>query len=1429
MGISKEQKLKKQNAALKIELAVKATELKIEAGLEKVRAVALKMKKPADMPEVCKTISLQLQSLGIKDIRNVQTAIFYYSKGTYMNYEYYARHRKTFITETIYTDHKVAKAFAAKMRKGKGEVSITYIKGEKKVKEWLAYQKKTNVFIDKYLEKASSLTYYWHSLGPVALGISTYTPLNKDELNLFNRFLNVFELAYTRYLDIEQALVQAKEARIELALERVRARAMAMQKSDELSETSSVLFHELNNLGIETIRSGVGIFNGDNDTAELWLTTESDKKTETRVIGSLHASAHPAFQKWFAAWKQKEPSFSFELKGDAVRNYYETISAYLSLPPQQVYHSKEYLHGFFFPEGSLNVITQEPLNEESSNILLRFARVFGLLYRRFLDLQKAEAQTREAQIELSLERVRARAMAMHKSEELVSASDIVFQEMKNLGIESLRAGIGIMDPTNETIEIWSRSELSDNRSENSILGKIPAKNHPFWAAYYKGWEQKKVFSTYEFIGDDVRKFYEFNSSFLSYPERKGFNPREIVSGFYFPEGALNVVSSRALTANQSNIMGRFAKVFGLTYKRFLDLQKAEAQAREARIEAALEKVRSKSLAMHRSEELQEVVTTVFERLKELDIQTDAINLDVFNENKKDAYLWTAVPGHRYSKEFHVPYNDATIFKDIYDGMIGGKAIHSKVYSRELKDEFLNYIFEHTDFRNIPQERKDMLYATDGSTVSVAYAKNTAIIAQRYAKNPFSEDENEVLKRFAKVFEQAYVRFLDLQNAETQAREAKIEASLERVRAGTMAMYKSEDLSKVAEIVFKELDTLELGILRAGIGIINKEKRTADAWITSVSEEGKTVQVSGNESMDQHPLLQGAYDAWLNNTDFSYVLEGEDLVQYYKTSGVGKVRLPDSQLILSADEITTQFYQIAVFEAGGLFAFRVNAFPEEAKMVMKRFAAVFNQSYTRFLDLQKAEAQTREAQIEASLERVRSKAMSMQKSEDLANAVGIVFEELDKLNLGMLRCGIGILNKEKKCAEVWTTTKSDNNTVVQVSGDESMDVHPLLRGAFEAWLRLEPDYSYILKGEDLNNYYKTLIDEDFRLPDSQSLVAETEGLLQYYYTAVFSSGGLFAFRETEFPEEAKIVLKRFADVFNLTYTRFNDLKIAEAHAEQAKEDLQKLHAEKKRTEEALAELQATQKQLIQSEKMASLGELTAGIAHEIQNPLNFVNNFSEVSNELLDEMKTKLDDGNTEEAKTLADDVKQNLEKILHHGKRADGIVKGMLQHSRSSSATKEPTDINKLADEYLRLAYHGLRAKDKSFNATMKTDFDESIGHINIIPQDIGRVILNLITNAFYVVAEKKKQQADGYEPTVSVSTKRINNKVEVSVKDNGSGIPQKVLDKIFQPFFTTKPTGQGTGLGLSLSYDIVKAHGGELRVETKEGEFSEFKIILKL
>jgi signal transduction histidine kinase len=320
--------------------------------------------------------------------------------------------------------------------------------------------------------------------------------------------------------------------------------------------------------------------------------------------------------------------------------------------------------------------------------------------------------------------------------------------------------------------------------------------------------------------------------------------------------------------------------------------------------------------------------------------------------------------------------------------------------------------------------------------------------------------------------------------------------------------------------------------------------------------------------------------------------------------------------------------------------------------------------------------------------------------------------------------------------------------------------------------------------------------------------------------VSSIWGFIRFRSRQLIREKKILEHKVA-------IRTHELKEANEELSQQKEEIA---SQRDQVAQTLTELQATQAQLVQREKMASLGELTAGIAHEIQNPLNFVNNFSEVSAELVEELEGEATAGNTEEVLAISADLKQNLEKIYHHGKRADSIVKGMLQHSRASSGEKQPTDINKLVDEYLHLAYHGLRAKEKDFNAQFTFTPDTTLPRLEVAPQEIGRVLLNLFNNAFYATSQKKALLNGQYQPLVRVTTQTIGNKVEIRVKDNGTGIPEIVQQKIFQPFFTTKPAGEGTGLGLSLSYDIItKGHGGELKVDSKEGEYTEFIVRLPI
>jgi len=446
-------------------------------------------------------------------------------------------------------------------------------------------------------------------------------------------------------------------------------------------------------------------------------------------------------------------------------------------------------------------------------------------------------------------------------------------------------------------------------------------------------------------------------------------------------------------------------------------------------------------------------------------------------------------------------------------------------------------------------------------------------------------------------------------------------------------------------------------------------------------------------------------------------------------------------------------------------------------------------------------------IEAALERVRSEIASMRSKEDLPRVTPLIWKELTSLGVPFIRCGVFIVDEGLEVIQSYLSTPDGQSLGVFNMPYNGDDIASKL---YDHWIK-ELVYTEQWGKEQFLNWMQNLIDQGHIKDFStyQGATAPPESLDLHFVP--FKQGMLYVGNKSVLSEDDILLVKSLAEAFSVAYTRYEDFK--------------KLEDANNQMEITLSELKATQTQLIQSEKMASLGELTAGIAHEIQNPLNFVINFSEVNGELIDELRGERMESLEED---ILSDISQNLEKIYHHGKRADAIVKGMLQHSQTSNEQKVATDINALADEYLRLAYHGLRAKDKSFNSIMKTDFDEKIGSIKIIPQDIGRVILNLITNAFYAVNAKKQEIGDSFEPVVSIITKKIDGKVEIKVVDNGEGIPEQVLDKIFQPFFTTKPTGQGTGLGLSIAYDIItNAHGGKFKVQSKEGEGTEMLIII--
>lgn len=661
--------------------------------------------------------------------------------------------------------------------------------------------------------------------------------------------------------------------------------------------------------------------------------------------------------------------------------------------------------------------------------------------------------------------------------------------------------------------------------------------------------------------------------------------------------------------------------------------------------------------------------------------------------------------------------------------------------------------------------------------------------------------------------------------EAQNRELQIEAALEKVRSVALSLKKSDEMLDIAKALYEQL--LQLGfrdIRNALIDINNEASETFTDYDYSELMGGTVTQMTYKDD----PTLKEQLQDIAKTTDgySEMVLEGQqlqDLIEMRRRN----VEADDPRL----NAATSISYILYAFGNGAIGISNFGKLNEDQKTILDRFRNVFTFAYNRYHELAKAEAQMREIQLEAALEKVRSVALTMQKPDDMLAVAQVLYEQLHGLGFADIRNAIiDVHNEDDETFWDYDYSEAMSGSITLLSYKND----PTLEKQYRKIIATTNGfYEEIIKGKDLKEYAKMRIrngeKDDPRLWDAQ--------LLSYYLYS-FGNGVIGISNFGILSEGQKNILARFRNVFTFAYKRYQDLK-------QAALDFKNLEKAKKSAEKALTELQATQKQLIQSEKMASLGELTAGIAHEIQNPLNFVNNFSEVSNEIIEEINEQLANGDLEEVKLLLADIKQNLEKIAHHGKRADGIVKGMLQHSRKSTSVKEPTDINKLADEYLRLAYHGLRAKDKSFNATLETDFDENIGKVNVIPQDIGRVLLNLITNAFYACAERSRSAGNerlknsddkNFKPTVWVSTKLISplgaarEKIAISVRDNGNGIPKEIVDKIYQPFFTTKPTGQGTGLGLSMSYDIItKAHGGQIEVETETNKGTEFKIILPI
>ena len=665
----------------------------------------------------------------------------------------------------------------------------------------------------------------------------------------------------------------------------------------------------------------------------------------------------------------------------------------------------------------------------------------------------------------------------------------------------------------------------------------------------------------------------------------------------------------------------------------------------------------------------------------------------------------------------------------------------------------------------------------------------------------SEQLRKVEKINAKLQEQLALQASELLH---KSRALEIEAALEKVRVRATEMRTSSELAETSAVLFQQLNELKIRALRTGVGIFDDANDALEVWLTSYSSTDEVLRIFDYVNLHVHPVFENIIPARKQNQPYALtVLEGKQVRDYYLTMST-YLSLPNQQVYN-----LREFFYSFFFSAGTINVVTSETLTEEECTIMCRFAMVFGLIYTRFTDLQKAEEQAKDVLRKTALDRVRGQIASMRTTGDLERITPLIWNELHTLGVPFIRCGVFIINEASQNIQMYLSAPDGRSLGVL---DLPFHATSVTVEIVENW-RNKMVYKIHWTQEDFIKWTNSMI-EFGQIKDANRYQDEApppESLDLHFIP--FKQGMLYIGNTGPVVLDEIHLAESLAEEFSIAYARY--------------EDFIQLEAVKQSIESALKELKSTQSQLIQAEKMASLGELTAGIAHEIQNPLNFVNNFAEVNSELVFEMKEELAKGNIEEALTIANDIDSNEQKIMYHGKRADAIVKGMLQHSRQNAGQKELTDINALTDEYVRLAYHGLRAKDNSFAATINTNYDETIGPVEIIRQDIGRVILNLITNGFYSVNEKKKNSTTEFQPTLSISTRRNESVMEIRVKDNGNGVPQIAIDKIFQPFFTTKPTGEGTGLGLSLSYDIVKAHGGELKVESEEGEGAEFTIQL--
>ena len=1116
-----------------------AREAQIQLALERVRARTMAMQRSEELLETSLELFQQLKELGepaeqltigvIKEKENIV--------------EVSATVNGLKLLKTF--GHDINEPFVMNKMYKAWKAGIKTMVIEQDWKELQAYNRYRNKLVQeelfslKFKPGDKRILYVaFHSKGTLVL--SSNEPRPKETLELLIRFSAVFEEAYTRFLDLQRAEAQARESQIQLALERVRGRTMAMQKSDELAETAALLFHQVKSLGIESYSSGFTVWENNDEELVSWMCNADGSINPPFRMPTKEVEWH---RKQYKSWKHKEEYIIYDFKGKEMQQHYAYLRSFPLLdeafkksevagvvtPPRQVHNA------FNFSQGNLLFITLEPV-PEAHDIFKRFAKVFEQTYTRFLDLQKAEALAREAKIETALERIRSRTMGMQKSDELNEVAFILFEQIRILGGQLWGTGFVLCDVSEGEDQFWFANEMGVRPPVN-----IPNTEDEVHIGMLQGWKENHDYLRLQKEGQALADHYRYLSSL---PQMKAFFDPMLSAGFefpsfqqwhaaYFSKGYLLFITTEPYA--EPDLFKRFAKVFDQTYTRFLDLQKAEAQAREAQIEAALERVRSRSLAMHKSDELQQVVTTLFDQLHFLNIENDATGIVIFKPDTNHFQYWFANAERSISSYFLLEYKKFSFTNELSIAHQSGEAYFHKIYSKEEKNEFYTRILTETDFTRLSDERKKLILESEGFTILAPLNKNTALQLNRYYKKSFSDIDIEVARRFGNVFEQAYTRFLDLQKAEAQTREAQVEAALERVRYRAMAMQTSADVGEATATMFAELDALGIETFRCGIAICKDQEM--EVWSVGVTTEGKMVQGVGTLDIYLHPLWELFYKQWSHNEEFLYYFlkdkEKEDYVRIIKNTT--SYQLTDKKI-----NFPDLHFQSYFFSEGGIFSFSIHAHTEEEKWVMKRFAKVFALTYKRYEDLKLAEAQARESQIQLALERIRARTMAMQKSEELPETSLLLFQQMKELGETAVQNSIGILKEEEGVVELSTTVQGQAEPR---SLRVPMDDPHIMAKAVAALKAKQKSLIVEIKGEELKEYNKFrngFLERKTNFPEDNWIV-----------NVIFFSKGWLSFSSNhKISDESFQLLERFAAVFEQTYTRFLDLQRAEAQAREA---------------------------------------------------------------------------------------------------------------------------------------------------------------------------------------------------------------------------------------------------------------------------------------